>query len=93
MSVLEAYDLEKEESSHEDSQPQPSLLSAASPSHYISRTDEYTLVLKPPFGQYQIIPARGSIVLENTILQPDSQPGFFFNIPFYPTQHCSADHP
>ncbi|WZZ79120.1 hypothetical protein YC2023_099692 [Brassica napus] len=59
ISVLEAYDVEKEESSHEESQPQLSLLSGASPSHYISRTNEYTLVLKPPFGQYEIIPTRG----------------------------------
>ncbi|KAF2576357.1 hypothetical protein F2Q70_00003052 [Brassica cretica] len=36
ISVLEAYGVEKEESSHEESQPQPSLLSAVSPSHYIS---------------------------------------------------------
>lgn len=59
ISVLEAYDVEKEESSHEESQPQPSLLSAVSPSHYISWTNEYTLVLKLPVGQYDIIPARG----------------------------------
>ncbi|CAN7066892.1 unnamed protein product [Brassica oleracea var. botrytis] len=58
--LREASDVEKDdESSHEESLPQPSLLSASSPSHYISRTDEYELVLDPLFVGYEISPARG----------------------------------
>ncbi|KAH0866660.1 hypothetical protein HID58_083871 [Brassica napus] len=58
--LREASDVEKDdESSHEESLPQPSLLSASSPSHYISRTDEYELVLDPLFIGYEISPARG----------------------------------
>ncbi|XP_009118827.1 uncharacterized protein LOC103843804 isoform X1 [Brassica rapa] len=59
--LREASDVEKddEQSSHEESLPQPSRLSAASPSHYISRTDEYELVLDPLFIGYEISPQRG----------------------------------
>ncbi|CAN6981951.1 hypothetical protein HID58_037058 [Brassica napus] len=58
--LREASDVEKDdESSHEESLPQPSRLSAASPSHYISRTDEYELVLDPLFIGYEISPQRG----------------------------------
>ncbi|KAL0732230.1 hypothetical protein Bca4012_008439 [Brassica carinata] len=60
ISQLEAPDVEKdEESSHEEKLTQPSLLSAASPSHYICRTGEYELVLDPLFIGYEISPARG----------------------------------
>ncbi|KAJ0235641.1 TRM33 [Hirschfeldia incana] len=60
ISQLEASDVEKDdENSHEKSLPQASLLYAASPSHCISRTDEYELVLDPLFIGYEISPSRG----------------------------------
>ncbi|XP_056841743.1 uncharacterized protein LOC130494923 [Raphanus sativus] len=49
---------------HEESLPQPSILSAASTCHYISRTDEYKLVLDPLFIGYEISPAKGEAVFE-----------------------------
>ncbi|KAF8111493.1 hypothetical protein N665_0074s0026 [Sinapis alba] len=54
ISELEASsDVENDdESSYEESLP---------PSHYISRTKEYELVLEPLFIQYEISPARGEV--------------------------------
>ncbi|CAH8336734.1 unnamed protein product [Eruca vesicaria subsp. sativa] len=131
ISQLEASHVEKDhESSHEESLPQPSLISADSPSHYISRTDEYELVLEPHFIQYEISPARGEAKRETLCNQFEGKddpmdekervfkyvkavldaidscwedmylktgfsdqilnPALFSNIPFYPSQLCSA---
>ncbi|CAG7867736.1 unnamed protein product [Brassica rapa] len=64
----EASDVDKDdESSHEERLPQPSLLFASSPSHYISRTDEYELVLDPLFIGYEISPARAGEAKRQTL--------------------------
>ncbi|ESQ36799.1 hypothetical protein EUTSA_v10009599mg [Eutrema salsugineum] len=61
ISQTEPYDGEKEGEILKEAKslPQLSLLSVAAPSHDISKTEEYKLVLEPLFIEYEISPARG----------------------------------